>query len=311
MNTQNNWEKEVVSALLSEQRKSRLSGWIFKSFIILYILVSTAVGIRAFNSFSEPVTSDGVKHTALIELSGIIMDKAPAGADHIISALRRAMYDPDTAGIIIRCNSPGGSPVQSDNIYREIRRLRSSNPGTPIHTVVTDVCASGGYYVASATDKIFVNPSSILGSIGVINAGFGYTELMEKLGVERRVLTAGKHKAMLDAFMETTPEGENHTKKIMASIHHEFIKSVKRGRGKRLKKDDTMFSGLYWPGRKSISLGLADGIGDIWTVSSNIIGVNNMVNFTTQESSMSQFMRKLTNETKIMFKELSSYVISL
>jgi len=311
MNTQNSWEKEVVSALLSEQRKTRLSGWLFKAFIILYILVSTAVGIRAFNSFAEPVTSDGIKHTALIELSGIIMDKAPAGADRIISALRRAMYDPDTAGIILRCNSPGGSPVQSDYIYREIRRLRSSNPGTPIHTVVTDVCASGGYYAASATDRIFVNPSSIVGSIGVINEGFGYTELMEKLGVERRVLTAGQHKALLDPFMPASELGKNHTKKIMASIHHEFIKAVKRGRGKRLKADDSIFTGLYWPGRKAISLGLADGIGDIWTVSNNIIGVPNMVDFTTRESQMNQFMRKLTTETKIMFKELSSYVISL
>lgn len=312
MDNRNKWEREVVTALLSEQRKSRISGWFFKAFVVLYILISTAVGIRAVNSFSEPDTSDGVKHTALIELSGIIMDKSSASADSIISALKRAVYDPDTAGIIIRCNSPGGSPVQSDYIYREIRRLRSSNPGIPIHTVVTDMCASGGYYVAAATDNIYVNPSSIVGSIGVINEGFGYTELMKKLGVERRILTSGKNKSMLDPFSPMSKESVQHTKQIMSSIHREFINSVVVGRGQKLKLDNkNLFTGLYWPGRQAIKLGLADKIGDIYTVSKNVIGSTNIVDFTTRESIMNKFLRNITTELKIMFQTLNSYVISL
>ena len=312
MDNQNKWEKEVVTALLSEQRKSRISGWFFKTFIILYILISTAVTFRAINSFSEPDTNDGVKHTAIIELSGVILDKLPSSADNIISALRRAMYDSDTAGIIIRCNSPGGSPVQSDYIYREIRRLRSSNPGIPIHTVVTDVCASGGYYVASATDNIYVNPSSIVGSIGVINEGFGYTKLMNKLGVERRILTSGKNKSLGDPFSPMSKESIQHTKRIMSSIHREFINSVVIGRGQRLKLDnENLFTGLYWTGRKSIKLGLADQIGDIYTVSENVIGVTNIVDFTTRETTANKFLRKFSTELKVMLRSLNSYTISL
>ena len=306
------WENEVVSALLSEQRKTRISGWFFKSFAALYIIAITIAVYAMLHTSTTPSTSGGVKHAAIINLSGIIVDRSPASADNVIRALRNAMYDPDTAGIIIRCNSPGGSPVQSDYIYREIRRLRSSNPGTPIHTVVTDVCASGGYYVAAATDKIFVNPNSILGSIGVITEGFGYAEIMEKLGVERRVFTSGENKNMLDPYEPLNASDIKHSKKIMSEIHREFINSVVRGRGQKLKlHHPDIFSGLYWTGRSSIKLGLADGIGDIYTVSKNYFGVNSVVDFTTRESQMNKIIRQLSTEIKIMFKELSSYVVSI
>jgi protease-4 len=304
-------EKDVVDALLEEQRKTRIFRWFFGTFAVMYILFLTMAMFHLFSDKSYD-SSTNEKHTAVIKLDGVIQDKAYTSADNVIASLRRAMYDPMTKGIILRCNSPGGAPVQSDYIYREIRRLRSSNPGIPVHTVISDMCASGGYYIASATDKIYVNPSSIVGSIGVINDGFGFTKLMKKLGVERRILTSGKNKSMLDPFSESKKSHVKHTKEIMSEIHREFINAVVVGRGDRLQSHHKdIFSGLYWTGRKAIKLGLADGIGDVYTVSANDIGANLLVDFTPRETDMNRFIKNLSSEVKVMFSSLSSYIFSL
>lgn len=315
MNTQNdesNWEKEVVSQLISEQKKSRLSGNIFKSFFIFFVFVFMfSVWTTFFIDHPDKVT--GTKHTAVVNLIGLIAANTEASADNVITSLRRAFQDKDTKGVILRCNSPGGAPVQSDNINREIRRLRKQYPKIPIHTVVEDVCASGGYYVASATSNIYLNPSSIVGSVGVISAGFGFTEVMEKVGVERRILTSGHSKSQLDSFLPLKDSDVKSSQRIMKAIHVEFIRAVKRGRGKRLSRSKKLelFSGEVWTGRRAIDLGIADKIGDIYTISSNVIKAPLLINFSIKPTVTEEFLKQFGLTMVSVFKEMTRPIVSL
>jgi protease-4 len=277
---QANWERQVLEKLalsaLQEQRRTRHWGIFFKSlgFIYLFVVLFLAAGWFKSGDVSLPKA-----HTALIDLQGVISADA-TNADAVISSLQDAFDDNKTRGVILRINSPGGSPVQAGQIYDEIKRLRAKHPEIPLHAVVDDICASGGYYVAAAADNIYVDKASIVGSIGVLMDGFGFTKTMEKLGVERRLLTAGENKGFLDPFSPVDDEQQQYAKKMLEEIHDQFIGVVKDGRGKRLKDTPELFSGLVWSGEASIELGLADGLGSVESVARDVIKAEEVVDFT-------------------------------
>jgi protease-4 len=277
-----NWEREVLEKLamsaIQEQRRSRHWSILFKTLGFLYLFIVLFLAAGWFGS-------DGVsikEHTALVDLQGVIASDQ-ASADSVISSLQGAFEDKKTRGVILRINSPGGSPVQAGQIYDEIKRLRIKHPEIPLYAVVDDICASGGYYVAAAADKIYVDKASIVGSIGVLMDGFGFTETMKKLGVERRLLTAGENKGFLDPFSPVDPKQQAFAREMLEEIHGQFIGIVREGRGKRLKETPDMFSGLVWSGEKSIQLGLADGLGNVESVARDVIKVEDIVDYTQHE----------------------------
>jgi protease-4 len=277
-----NWERSVLEKLalsaVQEQRRTRHWGILFKTLTFIYLFIVLFLAAGWFGS-------DGVsikEHTALIDLQGVIAADQ-ASADSIIASLQGAFDDKKTKGVILRINSPGGSPVQAGQIYDEIKRLRAKHPKIPLYAVVDDICASGGYYVAAAADKIYVDKASIVGSIGVLMDGFGFTQTMQKLGVERRLLTAGVNKGFLDPFSPVDPKQEAYAKQMLEEIHGQFISVVKEGRGARLKETPEMFSGLVWSGEKSIQLGLADGYGTVESVARDVIKAKDVVDFTQHE----------------------------
>ncbi|MBL0122347.1 MAG: S49 family peptidase [Betaproteobacteria bacterium] len=290
-----NWERGVLEKLafesLAEQRRSRrwkviLSlGWLSFMFLLLFVAMGWAGGKHEAGTLE--------KHTSLIELKGVIAADSKASADKIIGALQQAYKDKNTQGVVLRINSPGGSPVQAGYINDEIRRLRAKHKDIPFYVVVQDVCASGGYYVAAAADKIFVDKASIVGSIGVLMDGFGFTGVMDKLGVERRLITAGQNKGFLDPFSPANPEQQKLAGEMVAEIHQQFIKVVKEGRGKRLKETPDTFSGLVWSGEKSVELGLADGLGSLDYVAREVIKAEQVVDYTPDDTFSEQLARKL------------------
>jgi protease-4 len=227
-----------------------------------------------------------------VELRGIIAADERASADVVVSGLRRAFKDKNTAGVILRINSPGGSPVQAAYINNEIKRLRKAHPHIPLYAVVEDVCASGGYYAAVAADKIFVNRASIVGSIGVLIDGFGFSEALKKLGIERRLLAAGENKGFLDPFSPMNPEQRAHAMKMLEEIHRQFIEVVREGRGERLKETPELFSGLVWTGARSIELGLADDFASAAEVAREVIKAEEIVDFTPQEALTERLARR-------------------
>ena len=277
-----NWERVVLEKLalsaIQEQRRSRHWSILFKTLTFLYLFIVLFLMKGWFGS-------DGVsikEHTALVDLQGeIASDKA--SADTVISSLQDAFDDKKTKGVILRINSPGGSPVQAGQIYDEIKRLRAMHPKIPLYVVVDDICASGGYYVAAGADKIYVDKASIVGSIGVLMDGFGFTGTMQKLGVERRLLTAGVNKGFLDPFSPVDPKQQARALEMLEEIHGQFIGVVRQGRGKRLKETPDMFSGLVWSGERSIQLGLADGLGSVESVARDVVKAEDIVDFTQQE----------------------------
>jgi protease-4 len=290
----NPWEREVVTQLaeasLKEQRRSRRWGIIFKLLTFAYI------GVILFMIGEASLTTVTIneKHTALVELSGVIADKEIASADNIVTALRDAFENENAAGIILRINSPGGSPVQSGYIYDEIRRLRKENPDTSLYAVVTDICASGGYYIASAADKIYADKASIVGSIGVRMDNFGFVDAIEKLGVERRTLTAGENKALLDPFLPENEKAKAHLQNMLGEIHQQFINAVKEGRGDRLDTSvEGLFSGLIWTGEAAVKNGLVDELASASYVAREVIGEETIVDYTVQEDILERFAQRL------------------
>jgi protease-4 len=285
MSEQNNdWERGVLEKLafsaIQEQRRARRWGIFFKLSTFAYITFILVL-ITGWIGGDAGIISG--KHTALVELEGVISEKSPASADNLIAGLQAAFSDKNTQGVVLRINSPGGSPVQAGLVNDEIRRLRAIHPTIPLYVVVEDICASGGYYIAAAADKIFVNKASIVGSIGVLMDGFGFTGTMNKLGVERRLLTAGENKGFMDPFSPRNPKHEAFTKAMLGEIHQQFISVVRDGRGKRLKETPETFSGLFWSGDKSIKLGLADEIGSLGSVARDVIKAEDIVDFTSHE----------------------------
>lgn len=290
--TNNNWERQalekVALAAVQEQRKSRQWGIFFKSltFLYLFILLFAFMGLMGEG---EKVLG---KHTALIDMQGVISSDE-VSADRVITGLQNAFEDKNTVGVVLRINSPGGSPVQAGQIYDEIKRLRGLHPKTPLYVVVDDICASGGYYVASAADKIFVDKASLVGSIGVLMDGFGFTKAMDKLGVERRLLTAGENKGFLDPFSPADPKQEAYAKSMLGEVHQQFIDVVRKGRGNRLKETPDMYSGLVWSGAKSIELGLSDAYGSLDYVAREVVKAKDIVDFTPRDDLASRLADKL------------------
>lgn len=288
------WERKalenVALAVITEQRRSRRWGIFFKllGFSFLAIMMSLSMG---WGETKHLV--DGQKFTALVNLSGVIQESGGVSAEEINSALREAYEHKDTAGVVVRINSPGGSPVQAGMINDEMQRLRRAHPAIPLFVVVEDICASGGYYVAVAADKIFVDKASIVGSIGVLMDGFGFTGAMEKLGVERRLITAGENKGFLDPFSPQSQQQKAYAVNMLGEIHAQFVDAVRRGRGKRLKETPDMFSGLMWSGAKSIELGLADGYGTINSVARDVIKAEHIRDFTVESNIAEKFAERL------------------
>ncbi len=294
MSDEKNWEQGVLEKLamsaVQEQRRTRHWGIFFKTltfaylFIVLFLIMGWG-GNKAEKSLSG-------KHTALVELRGVISADSAASAENVMSGLQEAFKDKHTQGVILRINSPGGSPVQSGYINDEIKRLRVLHPEIPLYVVVEDMCASGGYYVAVAADKIYVNKASMVGSIGVLMDGFGFTGTMDKLGVERRLLTAGENKAFMDPFSPVNPRHKEFVKGMLDEIHQQFIAVVKQGRGKRLKETPDTFSGLIWTGQKSIEMGLADEMGSVESVARDVIKAEDIVDYTNHEGIADRLAKK-------------------
>jgi protease-4 len=287
------WERDLIAKLataaLKEQRRARLWGIFFKLLTFAYV---TFLLVVLVDWKGRAEMASGKKHTAMVEVSGLISPGSDASAERVTSALQAAFKDKNTQGVVVRCNSPGGSPVQAQTIYDEMRRLRKLYPEIPLYAVVEDVCASGGYFVAVGADRIYVAKASVVGSIGVLMNGFGFTGLMEKLGVERRLITAGENKGMLDPFSPMDEKDVAHAKQLMADIHQQFIGVVKEGRGKRLKETPEIFSGLIWTGQRSVELGLADGFGSLDSVARDVVKAEDIVDFSTRESVVEKFARR-------------------
>lgn len=275
---ENTWERALIERLLSAQVKEQRAARRTKIFFrIIWLSMLALAAFFFFASSSNKESSS--PHTALIRLSGVIDAQGDARAEYIIENLNQALKDNNTKGVILLINSPGGSPVQSGIIYDEIMRLRKKYPNKPIYAVVEEMCASGAYYVAAATNQIFVDKASLVGSIGVLMDGFGFVDTLKKLGVERRLLTSGEHKGMLDPFSPKKEEDLAHAKSMLTEIHEQFINAVKQGRKDKLSQNPDLFSGLFWTGSKSIELGLADGFGSVKSVARDVIKEENIVEF--------------------------------
>lgn len=291
----NNWERGVLEKLamsaIQEQRRARHWSIFFKVLTFGYLFILLFLFLGAFEDKKDGLSGD--KHTALVDLTGVISFESNANADNLIASLQDAFEDKNTAGIVLRCNSPGGSPVQAGLVNDEIKRLRALHPEISLHVVVEDMCASGGYYIAAAADNIYVNQASIVGSIGVLMDGFGFTGTMQKLGVERRLMTAGENKGFMDPFSPRNPKHEAFTKSLLNDIHQQFIDVVREGRGKRLKETPEVFSGLFWTGDKAVKMGLADGIGSVDSVARDVIKAEKIVDYTARENIADRLAKKL------------------
>ncbi len=278
------WERQLVEKLLlanvTEQRRARRWRLFFRGLVFVYLLAVLALWSI------DHLPSGGLHtggHAAVIQVDGLISSETDASAKNVVEALRNAFKDKGTKGVILQINSPGGSPVQAAIINDEIRRLRDKHKKTPVYAVIEDLGASGAYYIAVAADKIYVNRSSVVGSIGVLMNGFGFVETLEKLGIERRLMTAGEHKALLDPFSPVAEFDREYLERVLDELHQNFITAVKAGRGNRLKDDPQIFSGLFWTGEEGVDLGLADGFGDLGYVARDVVGVETTVDFTKKE----------------------------
>ena len=288
----NQWQQQTIEKLalsgLKEQQTARRWSTFFKilTFIYLFFLLMLALGWVGDKGVAGP-------HTALIEIAGVIEPGGEVNADAVIGSLNEAYDNVNTKGIILRFNTPGGSPVQSGIINDEIMRQKKLHPKIPVYGVVEDICASGGYYIAVATDKIYVDKGSIVGSIGVLMDGYGFTEAMKKVGVERRLLTAGDNKAMLDPFSPVNEKHQALAQNMLNEIHEQFKTVVREGRGARLKENAETFSGLFWSGEQSIKLGLADALGSAEYVAREVIKQEEIVDYTYQETVLDRFAKRL------------------
>lgn len=271
--------ERVAHEMLRQQKSERRwriffrAAWLLLVAAVFYALIA---GRAASTAPSGP-------HTALVEVRGEIAVEAEANAESLVAALKTAFEDNGAQALILRINSPGGSPVQSGIVYDEIKRLKAKHK-KKVYAVVEEVCASGAYYIAAAADEIYVDKASIVGSIGVLMDGFGFTGTMEKLGVERRLLTAGENKAMLDPFSPANPKHVAYAKAMIDQIHQQFVAVVKEGRGKRLKETPETFSGLFWNGEEAVRQGLADGVGNLDYVARELIKAEEIIDYTPRDN---------------------------
>ena len=292
-NSDANWERDVIARLasdaLAEQKRARRWGIAFKLLTFGYLFILLFVGLGWLGRSEVISTGD---HTAVVDLNGVIAAGSRANAIDVVAGLKEAFEADGAKAVVLRINSPGGSPVQAANINDEIRRLRDLHPDIPLYAVVEDICASGGYYVAVAADQIFVAKASLVGSIGVLMDGFGFTGTMEKLGVERRLLTAGDNKGFMDPFSPLDAKQRAYAKTMLGEIHGQFIAAVRLGRGERLKESKETFSGLVWTGEQSIELGLADALGSVAYVAREIVKAEKIVNYSWRENFAERVARR-------------------
>ncbi len=301
--------EKTVSQLGVEQRRSRRWGIFFKLLTFIYLF---ALMILMQGGLSKNVKHDAEKYTGLVDLRGVIADGEEANADFLVSGLRAAFEDKGVQAVILRINSPGGSPVQSGYVFDEIKRLRSIHTEKPLYAVISDIGASGAYYIAAAADQIYADKASLVGSIGVVASGFGFVDTLEKLGVERRLYTSGAHKGFLDPFSEEKPEEVDFWKTVLSSTHDQFISKVKEGRGDRLKVTDTTFSGLIWNGEQALEMGLIDGLGSAGFVARDIVGAEEIVDFTPQPDPFERLTKTLgIAAASAMAKVLTTNSVSL
>ena len=288
-----NWERRVIEELategLREQTRARRWRIFFRllTFAFLFIALFAVLAVLGENQAS---CLD--RCTAKIEMLGELDADGPVSAQNVVAGLQAAIKNKGTQGIVLRINSPGGSPVQAGEINDEIRRLRAKYPSIPIYAVVEEICASGAYYAAVAADKIYVDKASLIGSIGVIIDSFGFVGAMDKVGVERRALTAGENKTFLDPFSPLTQQQKDYALAMIGEIHQQFIAAVKAGRGERLKDSPELFSGLVWNGARGVDLGLADGLGSVAYVAREVIKAEDVVDFTVKENLTERLARK-------------------
>lgn len=279
--------EKLVMSMQSEQRKSRRWGIFFKLLTFIYLF---ALLLLFVFPAGDGLTAARGKHTALVEIEGPIAAEEIASADNIVTSLRAAFEAENAEAVVLRINSPGGSPVQAGYVYDEIRRLRQEHPNKKVYAVISDIGASGAYYIAAAADEIYADKASLVGSIGVVAGGFGFTGLMDKLGIERRLYTAGQNKAFLDPF---SPENENEVEfwqGVLETTHKQFIEQVRAGRGDRLVEDDRLFSGLVWTGEQALELGLVDGLGSSSYVAREIVGQEELVDYSRRGSPLQELI---------------------
>jgi len=284
------WERSVIEKIatesLKEQRRSRRWSIFFKLLTFAYIAIALLVasGKGVFDLSLD--TSEG--HTAVVDINGTIAADTNANATRIVAGVKAAFENENTAGVILRINSGGGSPVQSGRVFDEVRRLRAEHEGVPLYAVIGDIGASGAYYIAAAADKIYADKSSLVGSIGVRGGGFGFVGAMDKLGVERRLYTSGENKAFLDPFTPTKQNELTHMENLLGNVHEQFKDAVREGRGDALKEDNEVFSGLIWTGEQALENGLIDGLGSELTVAREIFAAETLVNFTPRDGLLDQ-----------------------
>ncbi|MGK2942030.1 MAG: S49 family peptidase [Immundisolibacter sp.] len=291
------WERNLIERMLQgtliEQRRARR--WRnFLRLLSLSLIMAVLATVLFRNEMGVPTVTR--RHTALVQLNGIIAPGTDANADIIIESLRAAYDNTHVAGVVLRIDSPGGSPVQAGRINAEIKRLRKLHPAVPLHAVIDDICASGGYFVAVAADNIYADRASLVGSIGVLMNGFGFVGAMDKLGVERRLVTAGAHKGFLDPFSPSDPVDLQHARGLLKAIHGQFIEVVKQGRGERLKNDPDLFSGLIWTGEQGLKLGLVDALGDTDWVAREVFKADKVVDYTVRPDYFSRLIRSTGSE---------------
>ena len=285
------WERNTLEKLafasLNEQRATRR----WKTFVRISWLLFFVVLVWMVMHRGTPKAGATVSHTAVVEIKGEIAAGADASAEFINAALKAAFEDDGAKAVVLLINSPGGSPVQAGMMNDEIRRLKAKHK-KPVYAVVEETCASAAYYIAVAADQIFVDKASIVGSIGVLMDGFGFTGLMDKLGVERRLLTAGENKGFLDPFSKQTDKQREFALTMLNQIHQQFISVVKAGRGQRLKETPEMFSGLFWTGQQAIELGLADQLGGLDFVAREIVKTDEIIDYTRRDNVAERLAKK-------------------
>ena len=292
--TVSNWERDTLEKLVFATVQERRAARRWSIFFKLSFLIVALLALWAYYDFNFAGTGDESlgRHTALIEINGEIEAEGSGAADTVIPSLNKAFSDSGSAAVVLRIDSPGGSPVQAGIIVDEIQRLKRGYPDKPLYVVVDEICASGGYSIASAADRIYVTKASIVGSVGVLMDSFGFTGTMDKLGVERRLMTAGENKGFLDPFSPQSDKHKAHAQAMLNEIHQQFITVVRAGRGKRLKETPETFSGLYWTGAKAVEMGLADGFGTVDTVARDIVKAEDIVDYTAHEGLPERVLKK-------------------
>lgn len=309
MSSNEGWEKKLVEDLalasLREKRTTRRWGIFFKLAFLAYFVGLLVLYYVPFDPSSlEKVSSE---HTAVIDVKGVISADTEASADYIVTALRDAFDDKKTKGVILRMNTPGGSPVQSGYVNDEIYRLKALHPDIKVYAVISDVCASGGYYIAAAADEIYADKGSMVGSIGVLMNGFGFENVIDKVGVTRRLYTAGEHKGFLDPFTEPREDDVLHAKSMLKNIHEQFVSVVKKGRGDKLKDDPLLFSGYIWTGEQSLELGLVDKLGSTSYVAREVVGAEDIKDFTVSETFLDRFAKKMGASIATTIAQISGF----